>query len=50
MRLLPLGAVLALTLWVVFTFVVPVGPAGTALHLLLGLAGVLFVVWWARIR
>jgi hypothetical protein len=50
MKLLPWGAVLALTVWVIFTFVVPVGPAGTVIHLLLGLAGVLFVVWWAETR
>jgi hypothetical protein len=42
-----LGAVAALTLWIVFTFVLPLGPGGTALHLLLGLAGALFVRWWA---
>jgi hypothetical protein len=45
-----LGAVLALLLWIVVTFVMPLGPAGASLHLLLGLAGVLFVRWWALRR
>lgn len=45
-----LGAVLALVLWIVVTFVMPLGPAGASLHLLLGLAGVLFVRWWALRR
>ena len=45
---LPLvGAVAALLAWIVVTFLAPLGPAGTVLHLLLGLAGVLFVRWWA---
>ncbi len=45
---LPLiGAVLAFALWIVVTFLFPLGPAGTALHLLLGLAGALFVRWYA---
>jgi hypothetical protein len=42
-----LGALAALALWIVLTFVVPLGPAGTAAHLLLGMAGALFVRWWA---
>jgi hypothetical protein len=42
-----LGALLALALWIVFVFIVPLGPAGSVVHLLLGLAGVLFVRWWA---
>lgn len=42
-----IGALLALAAWVVVTFVFPLGPAGTVLHLLLGLAGVLLVRWWA---
>lgn len=41
------GAIAALVLWIGFTFVLPLGPAGTPLHLLLGLAGALFVRWWA---
>ena len=50
MALLPLGAVLALTLWIALTFILPVGPAGSAVHLLLGLAGALFVRWWGKTR
>ena len=46
MALLPLAAVLSLTLWICFTFLFPLGPAGSAVHLLLGLAGALFVRWW----
>ncbi|MEO8633796.1 MAG: hypothetical protein ABI587_00825 [Gemmatimonadales bacterium] len=42
-----LGAVLSLVVWITFTFFVPLGPGGTAIHLLLGVAGVLFVRWWA---
>ena len=42
-----LGAILCLVLWITFTFLVPLGPGGTAIHLLLGLAGALFVRWWA---
>ncbi len=45
-----LGAVLALLVWIVVTFVMPLGPAGAGLHLLLGVAGVLFVRWWALRR
>lgn len=44
---LPIVAALALILWVVFTFIMPLGPAGSAIHLLLVLAGALFVRWWA---
>jgi len=47
MALLPLAAVLSLTLWICLTFLFPLGPAGSAVHLLLGLAGALFVRWWA---
>lgn len=47
MPLLPLAAAAALVLWIVLTFLFPVGPAGTALHLLLGLSAALFVRWWA---
>ena len=42
-----IGAIVALLAWVAVTFLFPLGPAGAALHLLLGLAGVLFVRWWA---
>lgn len=41
------AAIAALILWVVFVFVLPLGPGGAAIHLLLGLAGVLFVRWIA---
>jgi len=47
MALLPLAAAAALLLWIVFTFLFPVGPAGAVLHLLLGLSAALFVRWWA---
>ncbi len=50
MSLTLLGAVLALLLWILVTFVMPLGPAGASLHLLLGVAGVLFVRWWALRR
>jgi hypothetical protein len=43
-----LGAVACLLLWVLFALVFPLGPPGAAVHLLLGVAGVLFVRWWAR--
>jgi len=46
MALLPLAAVLSLTVWICLTFLFPLGPAGSAVHLLLGLAGALFVRWW----
>ncbi len=42
-----IGAAGALLLWVVFGLLFPLGPAGAAIHLLLGLAGALFVRWWA---
>jgi len=42
-----IGAIAALIVWIVFTFVFPLGPGGAVLHLLLGVAGVLFVRWWA---
>ena len=41
------GAIVSLALWIVLTFVVPLGPMGSAAHLLLGLSGVLFIRWWA---
>jgi hypothetical protein len=47
MLLTLLGAIVALVLWIVFIFVLPLGPGGTAVHLLLGVAGALFVRWWA---
>ena len=47
MPLLLLGALAALVLWIVFVFIVPLGPAGAVVHLLLGLAGALFVRWYA---
>jgi hypothetical protein len=45
-----LGAIAALILWVVFVFLVPLGPTGSAIHLLLGVAGALAVRWWALRR
>ena len=42
-----IGALLALALWIALTFLFPLGPAGTVAHLLLGVAGALFVRWWA---
>jgi len=45
-----LGAIAALLVWIVVTFLMPLGPAGSSLHLLLGLSGVLFVRWWALRR
>jgi uncharacterized RDD family membrane protein YckC len=47
MPMLLIGAIASLIVWIVFTFVIPLGPGGAAIHLLLGLAGVLFVRWWA---
>ena len=47
MPMLLVGAIASLVLWVVFTFILPLGPAGSAVHLLLGVAGVLLVRWWA---
>jgi hypothetical protein len=47
MPLTLLGAIALLVIWIVFTFVIPLGPSGSAIHLLLGLAGALFVRWWA---
>ncbi|HWA56514.1 MAG TPA: hypothetical protein VG692_04630 [Gemmatimonadales bacterium] len=47
MPMLLLGALAALVLWIVFVFIVPLGPAGAVVHLLLGLAGALFVRWYA---
>ncbi|MGH7703532.1 MAG: hypothetical protein ACREMO_10585 [Gemmatimonadales bacterium] len=45
MSLLPIMALAALLLWVVFVFILPV-PFG-AIHLLLGLGATLLVRWWA---
>jgi hypothetical protein len=42
-----LGALAALLGWILLVFVFPVGPAGAAVHLLLGVAGALLVRWWA---
>jgi hypothetical protein len=42
-----LGSIAALLLWIVFTIVIPLGPAGAAVHLLLGVSAALFVRWWA---
>jgi hypothetical protein len=41
------AALVCLVVWILFTFVFPLGPAGAPLHLLLGLTGVLLVRWWA---
>jgi hypothetical protein len=38
-------AVISLTLWVILTFVTPLGVG--AVHLLLGLGAILLVRWWA---
>lgn len=38
-------AVISLTLWVILTFVTPLGVG--AVHLLLGLGASLLVRWWA---
>lgn len=42
-----IGAVVSLLLWIIFGILFPLGPAGAAIHLLLGLSGGLFVRWWA---
>lgn len=47
MPMLLVGAIASLVVWTIFTFIFPLGPAGAAVHLLLGVAGVLFVRWWA---
>jgi len=47
MSLTLVAAVAALIVWVVLTFVVPLGPPGAVAHLLLGLSAVLVVRWWA---
>jgi hypothetical protein len=47
MPMLLVGAIASLVVWFVLTFIFPLGPAGSVVHLLLGLAGVLFVRWWA---
>lgn len=38
-------AILALAAWVVFAFILKVGPG--AIHLLLAVGGTLLVRWWA---
>ncbi len=47
MSKLLIGAIVSLIVWVFFAFIQPLGPAGGAIHLLLGLAGVLFIRWYA---
>jgi hypothetical protein len=47
MPMLLVGAIASLIVWIVFTFVIPLGPAGSVVHLLLGLAAILLVRWWA---
>lgn len=42
-----IASVILLLAWIVVTFVLPVGPTGTVLHLLLGASAALFVRWWA---
>jgi hypothetical protein len=42
-----LGSIAALLIWIVFAIVIPLGPAGVAVHLLLGASATLFVRWWA---
>ena len=42
-----LGAILSLVVWIIFVVLIPLGPGGTVIHLLLGLAAALFVRWWA---
>jgi hypothetical protein len=42
-----LGALGALAVWIGVTFLFPLGPAGSVLHLLLGVSAVLFVRWYA---
>jgi hypothetical protein len=42
-----LGAIAALVLWIVLVFGFPLGPGGAVVHLLLGVAGALFVRWYA---
>jgi len=45
MRWSLLGAVVALALWVLGTFIIPVGLG--LVHVLLGIGVVLLVRWWA---
>ncbi|HEY7681614.1 MAG TPA: hypothetical protein VH879_03130 [Gemmatimonadales bacterium] len=47
MQVTLVGALAALALWILLTFILPLGPAGAVAHLLLGVAGALFVRWWA---
>jgi hypothetical protein len=42
-----LAAVILLLAWIFVTFIIPLGPAGSVLHLLLGISAALFVRWWA---
>jgi len=47
MPLTLLAALAALVLWIILTFIFPLGPSAAVVHLLLGVAGVLFVRWYA---
>jgi hypothetical protein len=47
MSLQLLAAIALLLTWIVFALIIPLGPGGAAIHLLLGTAGALFVRWWA---
>jgi len=47
MTLALIAAIASLVVWVVLTFLFPLGPSGTAAHLLLGVAAVLLVRWYA---
>jgi hypothetical protein len=40
-------SLICLLAWIAVTFVFPLGPKGTPLHLLLGAAVVLFIRWYA---
>ncbi len=42
-----IGALAALLGWILLAFIFPVGPAGSVVHLLLGVAGALVIRWWA---
>lgn len=42
-----IGAIACLVLWIIFGLAFPLGPAGASIHMLLGIAGALFVRWWA---
>lgn len=47
MNLTLIAAIASLALWIVLAFLFPLGPAGSAAHLLLGVSAVLFVRWYA---